>query len=416
VKTVEEHLAEVLALVAPLPPLDLQLLDAHGRTLLEEVVAPHDLPGFDNSAMDGYAVRLTDVAAAAEDSPVTMPVTGDIAAGSRSAYALGPGFTARIMTGAPMPRHADAVVPVEWTDGGVARVEIRRAPALGEHIRRAGTDVRSGQVVLEHGTVLGPTQIGLLAAIGRDRVLIQPQPRVVVLSTGDELVEPGQPIGMGQVADANSYMLACAAREAGAIVYRAGIVGDDARKLMNVLEDQLIRADLVITTGGVSKGAYDVVKEVLSRLGTVSFDEVAMQPGKPQGFGTIGPDDTPILTLPGNPVSSYVSFEVFARPALRRLAGHADDELRRPLVTGRSTAAMRSPAARRQYVRVRAEKRREGWSATPVGGHGSHLIGSLAQANAFAVIGEHVVEVPSGGNVEIMLLDSVRDRQDAARR
>ena len=214
-RTVEEHLADVLALVSPLPPLDLQLLDAHGRTLLEDVVAPHDLPGFDNSAMDGYAVRLTDVAAAGEDTPVTMPVTGDIAAGSRSAYALGPGFTARIMTGAPMPRHADAVVPVEWTDGGVARVEIRRAPSLGEHIRRAGSDVRAGDVVLTRDTVLGPTQIGLLAAVGRDRVLIQPQPRVVVLSTGDELVEPGQPVGLGQVADANSYMLACAAREAG---------------------------------------------------------------------------------------------------------------------------------------------------------------------------------------------------------
>ena len=404
-KTVDEHLAEVLAVVSPLPPLDLQLLDAHGRTLLEDVVAPNDLPGFDNSAMDGYAVRLTDVAAVADGSPVTMPVTGDIAAGSRSAYALGPGFTARIMTGAPMPRHADAVVPVEWTDGGVARVEIRRAPALGEHVRRAGSDLRSGDVVLKRDTVLGPTQIGLLAAIGRDRVLIQPQPRVVVLSTGDELVEPGQPIGLGQVADANSYMLACAAREAGAVVYRAGIVGDDSRKLMNVLEDQLIRADLVITTGGVSKGAYDVVKEVLSRLGTVHFDEVAMQPGKPQGFGTIGPEDTPIMTLPGNPVSSYVSFEVFVRPALRRLGGRPDHELFRPLVTARSTAPMTSVAGRRQFVRVRVDRRSEGWTSTPVGGHGSHLIGSLAHANAFAVVPEHVVEVPNGGTVEVMLLD-----------
>jgi molybdopterin molybdotransferase len=180
---------------------------------------------------------------------------------------------------------------------------------------------------------------------------------------------------------------------------------------MNVLEDQLIRADLVITTGGVSKGAYDVVKEVLSRLGTVRFDEVAMQPGKPQGFGTIGPENTPIVTLPGNPVSSYVSFEVFVRPALRRLGGRPEQEQFRPLVPARSTATMTSVAGRRQFVRVRVDRRAEGWASTPVGGHGSHLIGSLAHANAFAVIPEHVVEVPSGGMVDVMLLD-----QDPARR
>jgi len=409
-KQVEDHLAEVLAAMTPLPPLDLQLLDAQGLTLLEDVVAPRDLPSFDNSAMDGYAVRVADVSAASEDSPVVLRVTGDIAAGSSSAYALGPGITARIMTGAPMPHHGEAVVPVEWTDGGVARVEIRKCPTPGEHIRRAGSDVHAGDTVLTRGTTLGPTQIGLLAAIGRDRVLVQPLPRVVVMSTGDELVEPGHPLARGQIHDANSFMLASAAREAGATVYRVGIVGDDPRKLLDTLEDQLIRADLVLTTGGVSKGAYDVVKEVLGRLGTVRFDEVAMQPGKPQGFGTVGPESTPIFTLPGNPVSAYVSFEVFVRPALRRLAGLDDDALFRSIVTARCTKTITGSAGRRQFLRVRLERAGSDWTVTPVGGHGSHLIGSLAHANALAVVPEATVEVPVGGTLEVMVLDPLLSR------
>ena len=404
-KRVEDHLADVLSAITPLPALDLQLLDAYGLTLLEDVVAPGDLPAFDNSAMDGYAVRAADVATASAETPVVLPVTGDIAAGSSAAYALGPGITLRIMTGAPMPRDADGVVPVEATDGGVARVTIREPAEPGAHIRRAGSDVRAGDTVLTKGMTLGPSQIGLLAAIGRDRVLVQPLPRVVVLSTGDELVEPGHPLARGQVHDANSFMLACAAKEAGAIVYRVGIVRDDPRTLLDSLEDQLIRADLVITTGGVSKGAYDVVKEVLTRLGTVTFDELAMQPGKPQGFGTIGPESTPIFTLPGNPVSSYVSFEVFVRPAIRRLAGLDDDDLFRPIVTARSTKTFAATAGRRQFVRVRLERAATGWAVTPVGGHGSHLIGSLAHANALAVVPDAVEQVPAGGMLEVMVLD-----------
>ena len=404
-KRLEEHLGEILATLSPLPPLDLQLLDAHGLTLLEDVRAPYDLPSFDNSAMDGYAVRADDITGASPDNPVVLPVTGDIAAGSSSAYAILPGLTARIMTGAPMPHYANAVVPVEWTDGGVARVTITRAPQVGEHVRTAGDDVRAGDTVLVAGTPLGAAQIGLLAAVGRDRVRVQPKPRVVIMSTGDELVEPGHAVGTAQINDSNSYLLACAAREAGAIVYRVGIVPDDPRRLLDTIEDQLIRADLVITTGGVSKGAFDVVKEVLTRLGTVKFDEVAMQPGKPQGFGTVGPDSTPIFTLPGNPVSSFVSFEIFVRPALRRLAGISEEELFRPVVRARCLSAFPSAAGRRQLMRGWLAREGDGFVVSAVGGSGSHLIGQLARANSLIVVPESVTQVPVGGTVEVMALD-----------
>jgi molybdopterin molybdotransferase len=404
-KRLEEHLGEILATITPLAPLDLQLLDAHGLTLLEDVASPLNLPSFDNAAMDGYAVRAEDVRAATESTPVELSVTGDIAAGSEPAYALLPGLTARIMTGAPMPRYADAVVPVEWTDRGLARVAITRTVEPGAHVRYAGEDVRAGAIVLSSGTVLNAPQVGVLAAIGRDRVRVQPKPRVVIMSTGDELVEPGHPLGAAQIYDANGYLLSCAAREAGAIVYRVGVVPDDPRRLLDTLEDQLIRADLVLTTGGVSKGAYDVVKEVLARLGTVRFDEVAMQPGKPQGFGTVGPDATPIFTLPGNPVSSYVSFEIFVRPALRRLAGHDDEDLFRPVVRARSLSAFPSAAGRRQFMRGRVAPEGDGFVVSAVGGPGSHLMGSLAQANALIVVPEAVTQVPVGGTVEVMVLD-----------
>ncbi|MHB1801516.1 MAG: molybdopterin molybdotransferase MoeA, partial [Actinomycetes bacterium] len=242
-------------MVAPLEALDVPLLEAHGCLLAGDITSERDLPVFDNSSMDGYAVRLDDVASASEAQPVTLPVVGDIAAGTPPAYRIQPGFTARIMTGAVVPPGADAVVPVEWTDGGVASVTITRAPVLGAHVRRRGEDVRSGDVVLTTGTTVGPTQLGVLAAIGRARVHIRPRPRVVVLSTGSELVEPGQSIGPGQISDSNSFMLTAAARDAGATAFRVGIVPDDPRRLMTAIEDQLIRADLVLTTGGVSVGA-----------------------------------------------------------------------------------------------------------------------------------------------------------------
>jgi molybdopterin molybdotransferase len=401
--SVDEHLAEILGKVDVIAPLDLQLLDAHGCILAEPVTANLDLPPFDNSSMDGYAVRVADVAQASESSPARLPVVGDIAAGSQSAYTVQPGLTVRIMTGAPLPPGADAVVPLEWTDRGIAGVTITQAPQLGSYIRRRGEDVKAGDVVLEERTRLGPGQLGLLAAVGRDRVKVRPRPRVVVLSTGSELVEPGQPTTSGQIHEANSYILTSAAREAGALAYRAGIVSDDPRRLMDAIEDQLIRADLVVTSGGVSVGAYDVVKEVLSRLGTVSFDQVAMQPGKPQGFGTIGPDSTPIITLPGNPVSAFVSFEVFVRPMIRKMLGV--EPLHRPIISAVCDGALDSPAGRRQYTRAWLDVRDGRYVVTPVGGPGSHLVGDLAHANALIVVPEDVTAVPDGDPVDVMVLE-----------
>jgi molybdopterin molybdotransferase len=402
-KSVDEHLADILSKIEPIAPLDLQLLDAHGCVLAEAVIAEIDLPSFDNSSMDGYAVRVADVSGASEATPARLPVVGDIAAGSQAAYTVQPGLCVRIMTGAPVPTGADAVVPVEWTDGGIAGVAITRPPAPGANIRRRGEDVRVGDVVLDVGTRLGPGQLGLLAAVGRDRVKVRPRPRVVVISTGSELVEPGSPTTSGQIHESNSYILTTAAREAGAIAFRVGIVKDDPRQLMDTIEDQLIRADMVLTSGGVSVGAYDVVKQVLSRLGTVTFDQVAMQPGKPQGFGTVGPDATPIITLPGNPVSAFVSFEVFVRPMIRRMLGV--EMLERPVVSARCIGGLSSPPGRRQYARGWLDVVDGDYVVTPVGGQGSHLVGDLAHANALIVVPEDVTAVPDGAAVDVMVLE-----------
>jgi len=401
--TYADHLARVLDVVTPLQPLELGLMDAHGCVLAEDVVAPADLPGFDNSAMDGYAVRAADVVGASEASPVVLPVTGDVPAGPASPLRVMPGVCVRIMTGAMLPAGADAVVPVEHTDGGVAQVSITRAPSPGQSVRRAGEDVRAGETVLTAGTHLGAVQIGLAAAAGRARMVVRPRPRVVVVSTGSELTESGEPLAPGRIYDSNSPALTAAAIEAGAIAYRVGIVPDDPRQLLSTLEDQLVRADVLVTSGGVSVGAYDVVKEVLARLGTVRFDEVAIQPGKPQGFGTIGPDSTPVFGLPGNPVSALVSFEGFVRPALRRMLGATP--LERPRVRAAATEALRSPAGKRSFLRVALEVRDGAYVVTPVSGPGSHLLAGMARANALAVVPEDVEEVPRGGAVEVLVLE-----------
>jgi molybdopterin molybdotransferase len=401
--SVAQHLGRILDVVQPLSPLALGLMDAHGCVLTEDVVAPAALPGFDNSAVDGYAVRLADVATATEAEPVVLPVTGDVAAGPASPLRVSGGSCVRIMTGAMVPAGADSIIPLEWTDGGVATVVIRRAPTAGANVRRAGEDVSAGDTVLTAGTHLGAVQIGLAAAVGRSRLLVRPRPRVVVVSTGSELVEAGQPLGPGQIVDANSPALTAAAVEAGAIAYRVGIVPDDPRALAATLEDQLVRADVLVTSGGVSVGAYDVVKEVLSRLGTVSFDKVAMQPGMPQGFGTIGPDSTPVFGLPGNPVSALVSFEAFVRPALRKMLGATP--LERPRVRAVTRGELRSPAAKTSFLRVALTVEDGRYVVTPVSGPGSHLLAGMSRATALAVVPEGVEVVGEGEVVEVLVLE-----------
>ncbi|HSV64813.1 MAG TPA: gephyrin-like molybdotransferase Glp [Mycobacteriales bacterium] len=402
-RTVEEHLKLVLQRIAPPDPIELALLDAQGLLSAEEVVAAAPLPGFDNSAMDGYAVRSEDVAGASAEQPAVLPVVGDIAAGSRVPTGIGRGMCVRIMTGAPMPAGADAVVPVEWTDGGVARVSIDRPPAPGAYVRRTGEDVQAGDTAIGLGAPIGPAQVGLLAAVGRERVLVRPRPRVVVVSTGSELVDVGQRPGPGELIDANSYLLAAASRDAGAEVYRAGIVPDDRRALLEVLEAQANRADLLVTSGGVSMGAYDVVKDALRDLGTMEFVRVAMQPGMPQGFGTLGDPGTPVFCLPGNPVSALVSFEVFVRPAIRLMLGKR--RLFRRSVTASALEPMESPAGRRQYRRGLLHREESGgYCVRPVGGPGSHLLAALAQANCLIVIDAAVTVVPAGDQVTVLPL------------
>jgi molybdopterin molybdotransferase len=402
-RSVDEHLKRVLDSIAPLAAYDHPLLDAVGLPVVEDVVSELDLPRFDNSAMDGYAVVHRDVAEASERSAIHLPVVGESAAGSSKPYAMAPGTAIKIMTGAPLPSGADAVVPIEWTDGGRAQVQIRRAPALDQHVRHAGEDVRAGDVVLAAGTTIGPRETGLLAAIGRNSIRARPRPRVVVMSTGNELRDPGTSLDYDSIYDSNSFLLAAAVKSAGAIAYRVGLVSDDPGEFSEALSDQLVRADVVVTSGGVSKGDYDVVKDVLSRLGTVEFCEVGMQPGKPQGFGHVGEDRTPIFTLPGNPVSAFVSFEVFVLPALRRMMGRLP--YRRPLVQARLTAQVRSIPGRRAYLRANFEVTGHGARVTPVGGTGSHLIGDLAQSNALLLVEPDGVNRGPGEIVNVLVLD-----------
>ncbi|HEY9564442.1 MAG TPA: gephyrin-like molybdotransferase Glp [Nocardioides sp.] len=397
--SVRDHLDRVLDTIRPLGIYEQTLLDACGLPTAEDVVAPMPLPAFDNSAMDGYAVNQLDVVDASPDHPIHLPVVGELGAGQSRILALSPGTAVKIMTGAPVPSGATAVVPYEWTDRGVAQVQISKAPKPGQHIRRAGEDIEKGDVLISAGSVLGPRHVGLLAAVGRATISARPKPRVVIMSTGTELRDPGTPLGHDSIYDSNSYMLAAAVRAVGGIPYRVGPVPDERKVFTEALRDQLVRADLVVTSGGVSEGDYDVVKESLKSVGHVWFGGVAMQPGKPQGFGLIGDERTPIFTLPGNPVSSYVSFQVFVLPAIRKLMGCR--VLERPTHTARLTHGLSSPEGKTQFVRASYDSR----TATPVGGNGSHLIGDLADSNALIVVPPEQTSLAPGSSVEVMLLD-----------
>ncbi len=397
--SVEDHLAEILGTIVPLAPTELGVGDAHGLVLAEDVAAASALPSFDNSAMDGYAVRVEDVAAATEEHPVTLPVVAEVAAGDTGAYALSPGTSIRIMTGAMLPHRTEAVVPVEWTDGGTARVTIRAKADHGHAIRLAGGDAKAGEVLVTAGTLLRPMHIAVIAAAGRGAVLVRPRPRVVVLSTGSELAEPGTPIVPGRIWDSNSFMLAAAVRETGCLAYRQAIVRDHPDEVLPAIEEQLVRADLMITTGGVSMGGeHDVVKAALQRLGTIAFRKVAMQPGMPQGFGSIA--GVPIFTLPGNPVSAYVSFQVFARPAIGALQAY--DSLALESVRAELTGPLRSPPGRRSFLRGVLDRSRG--LVTPLTGQGSHQVATLGKANALVVVPERVVQMAEGDTADVLVL------------
>jgi len=401
------HRTYLLSCVSELPPFRQHLLDALDLSLCEEVVSGVDLPRFDNSAMDGYAVRAADVAGASPDQPVSLPVVGEIAAGSAALHRLSPGTAMKIMTGAPLPEHADAVVPYENSDRGTSDVRVFAPSAVDQHVRHRGEDIEAGTRLLGPGDVLGPRDIGVLAGIGRDTVLVRPRPRVVVISTGTELVEPGEDLERDeQIFDSNSYLLAAAVRNAGGQVFRVGQVGDDRELLLRVVTEQLLRADLILTSGGISQGDYDVVKAVMPELGVCDFASVAMQPGKPQGFGLIGADRVPMIMLPGNPVSSFVSFEVFVRPVIRKLMGAAPYV--RPTVRVEAAHAMTSVWGRQQLARgvvgITESGRRQ---VSLVGGHGSHLLADLARANALVILPEQTEHVAAGEPLDVWLLDEL---------
>jgi molybdopterin molybdotransferase len=398
-QSVDDYLNEILSAIAPLPPGEVALDDALGTVLAADVRAAWPLPGFDNSAMDGYAVIASDVA----DVPVTLPVDAEVAAGDTTYRVLVPGRSVKIMTGALLPEGADAVVPVEWTDGGTETVAVKVAPAQGEAVRRAGDDAQPGDLLLPAGTRLGPAQVGVLAAAGHATVTVRRRPQITVISTGNELAPPGSPLVPGLIWDSNSYLLAAAARQAGCAVERHNPQRDDPGDVLAAVDRAVAEADLVVTSGGVSMGGeHDVVKAALTGLGSMTFRKVAMQPGMPQGFGLLGPRETPVFTLPGNPVSAFVSFTVFVAPAVRVLQGIQNQ--RRQLRTAQLTESVRSPDGKRSFLRGIFDA--DAAAVMPLTGQSSHQIASLARANALIIVPEAVTSLPAGERVQVLELRS----------
>jgi molybdopterin molybdotransferase len=382
------------------PAVTVALTEAQGLVLAEDVVAQLALPVFDNSAMDGYAVRAEDTSGATPEHPVVLSVAEDIPAGRTDQLKLQPGTAHRIMTGAPLPAGATAIVPVEDTDGGMDVVAILQPREPGKHIRRAGEDVAPGTTVLRKGQVVTPAVLGLAAALGLAGLTVIPRQRVLVISTGSELVTPGTALQPGQIYESNSIMLAGAVREAGADVIAVATAEDDVAQFSSILDRYAADSDLIITSGGVSAGAYEVVKDAFGREGIqgdqgVEFVKVAMQPGMPQGIGRVA--GTTIVTLPGNPVSALVSFEVFIRPALRAAMGLPDPE--RPHRTAVLAESLTSPRGKRQFRRAILDA--DTGSVTSYGPPASHHLRWLASANGLLDIPENVVEVSAGTQLQV---------------
>ncbi|CAM3255967.1 gephyrin-like molybdotransferase Glp [Mycobacterium colombiense] len=396
-RSVAEHQRVVTELIRARPPAAVPLTEAQGLVLAEDVVAQLALPVFDNSAMDGYAVRAEDTSGATPERPVLLPVAEDIPAGRTDELTLRPGTAHRIMTGAPLPAGATAVVPVEDTDGGVDVVAIRAPRDAGRHIRRAGEDVSPGTTVLRRGQVVTPAVLGLAAALGIAALPVIPRQRVLVISTGSELVTPGTALRPGQIYESNSIMLAGAVRDAGAELVAVATAEDEVAQFSSIIDRYAGDADLIITSGGVSAGAYEVVKDAFGREGDqgVEFVKVAMQPGMPQGVGRVA--GATIVTLPGNPVSALVSFEVFIRPALRRAMGLPDPD--RPHRTAVLAESLASPRGKRQFRRAVLSD--DASTVTSYGPPASHHLRWLASANGLLDIPEDVVEVPEGTRLQV---------------
>lgn len=401
-KSVADHLDECLAIAEPIAPFETSLNDAVGCILAEDIRAMVDVPIADIAALDGYAVAARDIATASETHPVSLRVTEEIFASTMETLTHVDGAALRVGSGARLPVGADTVVPSDMTDHGIAQVSIYQAFGEGSYIRPRGDDMSAGDLILSAGTRLAARHMALLAAAGRNRVVVRPAPRVVIMSVGDELVKPGQPITPGKVYDANSNSLEAAAKQAGAVVYRVPTVSDDRTILRNALEDQLLRADVIITTGGLSYGGGDTVKEVLSPLGSVRFHNVAMNPGRQLGVGTLNDGDTIIFCLPGDPATALVVFEVFVRPALKKMAGYANISPRS--IYAAAATGFTSTYGMRDFVPARV-------GGDPTGGYGFEAVGAAAypllsaigSANGIAVVPEEMTQVTPGTELECII-------------
>ncbi len=403
--SVEEAREKILSTIVPLSPLALPLTDAHGCVAAEDIRATEDLPAFASSAMDGFAVRASDVAGATPSNPVELKIVGSAPIGHRPEGVVGGGETMRIATGAPIPAGADCIVPIENAIADDRLVRLLDGPAPGTHVRPRGEDVKEGDVLVPAGKRLGGPELGLLANAGQATPLVHPRPRVVVLSTGDELVPPTVTPEFGQLRDANSSTIFGALREAGATPVMAGIVRDDVESLREAVFSFEIQADAFVSSGGVSVGERDVVKAAFFRRGEVEFFKVAMQPGMPQGFGHV--EGKPYFGLPGNPVSVFVSIEAFVRPAILKMMGRR--HLFRPEVSAKLTGDVRGPRGKLQFARVEVRRQKGGWTAIPTGSRGSNLISTVAKANGLAMIPAGTETAPAGSTVKVMLFRSSED-------
>ena len=415
---VEDALERILDLCEPLPAETRPIDDAVGQVLAEAIVAPFDIPPHDNTAMDGYAVQSASTAGAAEGAPIRLRVIGELAAGYLYDGVVGAGEAVRIMTGAPMPDGADTIVPFEETDEeglrapgqtneAIADVGILKAAAVGNNIRRRGEDVRQGDHVLAEGAVLRGPEVAVLASLGVSEVRVVRRPRVAILSTGDELLSPGQPPAPGKIYDSNSSGLSALVQQYGGVPKRAGIASDTIEALTAAIQRALADADLLITSAGVSRGDFDVVKEVLVREGAIDFWTVRMKPGKPLAFGRFNAPDgrrVPHIGLPGNPVSSLLAFELFGRPAIEQLMGRAPQA--RPMVRAIAEDDIVNTDARRVYARATMQLDDEGrWHARLTGPQGSGVLTSMALANGYAVCPEDAERIRAGEECDVIMVD-----------